>query len=107
MEQCQIGAADVIEINRLRPPGQVCAEALLLVHQQGGGVARRVTWVKDAAPEPAAEKVDAQNGEDEPEDEADKQNVEDGRNGFEQGVHDDLKNVKWTIIISRTQRSRR
>ena len=38
----------------------------------------------------SAEELDAHNGEDEPEHQADQQHVEDGRNGVHQGVHHNL-----------------
>jgi len=55
----------------------------------------------------AAEQVDAHDAEDEPEDEADKQHVEDGWNGLDQRVDDHLRHhiivPSENVLASETQ----
>ena len=115
LEQGQIGVSDVIEMDRRIDPRQIPLQAIVLgvdnlqlfqtgnaVHvkfnQSGpGGANETYCGCKSFAVlvqtlvELAAEELDAQNGEDQPEDQTDEQHVEDGRNGEHERVDYDLQ----------------
>ena len=57
--------------------------------------------------EPAHERVDADDGKDKPEDEADEQHVEDGGQSTDERVHDDLHAFHFSHGTQRPQRSKR
>ena len=80
LEKCQVRGEDVIEVDFRCFPGVVAVsvgQAVVLVVDEvdADQFAGRV----DARLKTAAEQVDAHDAEDEPKDEADEQNVEDGR----------------------------
>ena len=70
-------------------PGVILLEALCLVIDDVDVEAGAA--LVDALEELAAEELDAHDGEDEPEDEAHKEDVDDGGDGIHQSVHNNLK----------------
>jgi len=77
----------------------------MLKRQAGGHVAddaavNHLATAVDAAAEFTAEKADAHDAEEQPEDEADEQHVEDGRDRLDQRVHHHLPQPQSMRVIS-------
>ena len=79
---------DVVEVNFGVDPGVVFLEALRFVVDLGDG--KSLPEVVDTLVELPPEKLDAHDGEDEPEDQTHQEHVENGRDGIHQGIHHNL-----------------
>ena len=79
---------DVVEVNFWVDPGVVFLEALRFVVDLGDG--KPLPEVVDTLVELPPEKLDAHDGEDEPEDQTHQEHVENGRDGIHQGIHHNL-----------------
>ena len=104
LEQGQVGGQNVVEVDfgvlprDIHLGGLVAAVSLAV----DDGPVDDATVGVDTRTKPAAEQVDTHDAEDEPEDEADQQHVEDGRDCLDQRVHHHLHPayVRSSILIS-------
>ena len=91
LEEGEVSIEDVVEVDLRVVPGVVeVVERLALVARRDDVVRDGEAVRIDAVLEPAAEQVDSHDAEDEPEDQADQQHVEDGRDRLDQRVHHHL-----------------
>ena len=79
---------DVVEVNFWVDPGVVFLEALRFVVDLSDG--KPLPEVVDTLVELPPEKLDAHDGEDEPEDQTHQEHVENGRDGMLQAIHPNL-----------------
>ena len=92
LEEREVSVEHVVEVDLGVVPGVVeIGQRLALVARRHDVVRDGQALRVDAVLEAAAEQVDAHDAENEPEDEADEQHVEDGRNRLDQRVHHHLK----------------
>ena len=92
LEEREVSVEHVVEVDLGVVPGVVeIGQCLALVARRHDVVRDGQALRVDAVLEAAAEQVDAHDAEDEPEDEADEQHVEDGRDRLDQRVHHHLK----------------
>ena len=93
LKESQISIDDVIEIDPRIFPGEILAQTIQLV----GHVLRQIDPIVrshvDTFVEFPTEELNAHDREDQPEDETHEQNIEDGRNGADQCIDNDLERV--------------
>ena len=104
LEEREVSVEHVVEVDLGVVPGVVeIGQCLALVARRHDVVRDGQALRVDAVLEAAAEQVDAHDAEDEPEDEADEQHVEDGRDRLDQRVHHHLK-PSFAAAAARTVR---
>jgi len=92
LQEGQVAVEDVVEVDLRVVPGVIeVRHRLALVASGHDVVADGQSVAVDTVLEPAAEQVDAHDAEYEPEDEANQQHVEDGRDCLDQRVDDHLQ----------------
>ena len=91
MKESQISIDDIIEVHPRILPGEILAQTIQLV----GHVLRQIDPIVcshvDTLVKLPTEELNAHDREDEPEDEAHEQNIENGRNGADQCIDNDLR----------------
>jgi len=93
LEEREVSDEAVVEVDFGREPGVVVErrQRQAVVLGRDDVETDQLAVDVDAAAELAAKQVDAHDAEDEPEDEADEQHVEDGRDRLDQRVHHHLQ----------------
>ena len=100
MKQGKVCVAHVVKSDLGVDPGVVLVGTLPLVLDDGDGETQVV--LIEALVELAPEELDAHDGEDEPEHQADQQHIEDGGDGVHQGVHHNLAIKIYTYWLVKT-----
>ena len=90
LKQCEIPIDHIIEIDARILPGEILAQTIGFVRHVLRDIHTIVRVQIDALVEPSAEQLNAHDREDQPENQTHEQNVENGRNGTDQGIDHDL-----------------
>lgn len=92
MEKREVSVEYIVEVDLWVVPSVVFEifERLTLVAPRDDAVVHGDAVAVNAVFEPTAEQIDAHDTEDEPEDQTDKQHVEDGRDCLDQRIHNHL-----------------
>jgi len=101
LQESEICAEDVVESDVRREPRVVeMLKRQAVGHVADDAAVNHLATAVDAAAEFTAEKADAHDAEEQPEDEADEQHVEDGRDRLDQRVHHHLPQPQSMRVIS-------
>ena len=91
LKQSEIAVDHMIEIHSRVLPGEILVQTIEFVRHIFRDIHPIVRIDVDTFVESTAEQLDAHDGEDQPKHQTDQQNVENGRNGSDQGIDDHLR----------------